>query len=195
MTNIDIAYPLHWPQGQPRAKNHQRSRFNTTFAMSRDLLVQELKRMGAKYVTVSTNVTLRRDGLPYASQTEPDDKGVAVYFDLKGESMVLACDRWNKVGDNIQALNKTVEALRGIERWGSTDLMNRAFNGFKALPASSSALLWYQVFGVDENAPHSKVKEYYKEMLKNCHPDHGGTVEEFETVQRAWAKYQKVGNR
>lgn len=195
MTNIDIAWPLHWPEGHNRTSKPKRSRFNTTFAASRDQLIAELKRMGAQYVTISTNVTLRRDGKPYANQAEPEDKGVAVYFDLKGESMVLACDRWNRVGDNIQALFKTVEALRGIERWGSTDLMSRAFSGFKALPSQSSIEHWSVVFDCDANEHSEAIKTSYKEALKKAHPDHGGSIEAFEKVQSAWKEYQKEEKR
>jgi hypothetical protein len=49
--------------------------------------------------------------------------------------MCFACDRWDSVADNVQAIRKTIEALRGIERWGTGDMVQRAFAGFVALPS------------------------------------------------------------
>jgi len=52
--------------------------------------------------------------------------------------MCLACDRWDKVQDNIYAIAMTIEPLRGIERWGSGSMVEQAFTGFFALPAPKS---------------------------------------------------------
>lgn len=89
---------------------------------------------GAKNAVVSTNVALRRDGLPLASAKRVDDPGVAVYFLYKGKQTCFACDRWDKVEDNIYAVAKTIDAMRGIARWGTGDMLDAAFNGFTALP-------------------------------------------------------------
>jgi hypothetical protein len=72
--------------------------------------------------------------LPYAKYKTPDDPGVAVYFELNGRSQVFACDKWDRVEDNLQAIRKTIEAIRGIERWGSSEMLNRIYKGFQALP-------------------------------------------------------------
>lgn len=121
------AYPLSWPIGWPRNKSTVRSRFGTwrnkpSVARSRDVVIAELKRAGVAdwKVVISTNLPLRRDGLPYSNQKEPDDTGAAVYWkDRKGKQLVLACDKYDTVGDNLYAIGKTIEATRGIERWGS----------------------------------------------------------------------------
>jgi hypothetical protein len=39
--------------------------------------------------------------------------------------MCLACDRWDKVQDNIYAIAMTIEPLRGIERWGSGSMVEQ----------------------------------------------------------------------
>src|SRR3546814_9253748 len=118
MDNSKTAYPLSWPLGRKRTPSCQttRSRFDTSFAQARSNLVQEIDRLGARRPILSTNVELRIDGLPYANRAEPSDRGVAVYFTHKGRDMAFACDRWDKVGDNIHAIAKTIEALRGIAR-------------------------------------------------------------------------------
>lgn len=135
MTRATDAHPLRWPDGRPRTRAPQRSRFEVSFAAARDGLLDEIGRLGGSAVVVSTNVPLRRDGLPYAGGGEPADRGVAVYFAVRGRALCFACDRWDRVRDNLQAIRRTVEALRGIERWGTGAMVKQAFDGFRALPA------------------------------------------------------------
>jgi hypothetical protein len=136
----------------------------------------EIRMLGGGLPVLSTNIPLRRDGLPYANHRQPDDKGVAVYFTYKGRQMCFACDKWDKVEDNIQAVRKTIEALRGIARWGTGDMMERAFTGFQALPSPEMAnkRQWWQVLGVDRAASAEAIKEAYRSKAKACHPDAGG---------------------
>jgi hypothetical protein len=94
------AYPLAWPAGKPRTASAARSRFDTSQERAQRTLVEEVRRMGGMQLVISTNIELRRDGLPYAGRREPADKGVAVYFDYRKRSMCFACDRWDRIGDN-----------------------------------------------------------------------------------------------
>lgn len=189
------AYPLHWPEGWPKiTKNLYRdyARFNTTFAKARDGLFHEIELMGGRHVVLSTNVELRRDGLPYASRKEPDDPGVAVYFEYRGKPMVFACDRWIGVANNVQALRKTVEAIRGIERWGASDMMERAFAGFEALPDQSGGQ-WWAVLGVSEAASYDEVEAAFKARRRATHPDKPeGSHEQFIAVTQAWDEYRAI---
>lgn len=183
------AYPLQWPAGWPRTRHRERSRFDTTFAKARDGLANELEKMGARHVVLSTNIELRLDGQPYANRAQPGDPGVAVYFEYKKRPMTFACDRWDRIEDNIQAVRKTIEALRGIERWGASDMMERAFTGFAALPDQSD-YTWCAVFGVTTSTPVDLVEYAYKKKRSEAHPDNGGSDEEFDRVTKAWAQYQ-----
>lgn len=168
-------YPLHWPEGRTRTRYPERSRFDTYFTVARDRLFLELERLGAKNVILSTNVELRRDGIPYANRREPHDAGVAVYFDYKGDPMCFACDRWDKVKDNIQAVGKTIEALRGIARWGTGDMMQKAFTGFAALPSPDAVTQrqWWQVLGVSQLASNDQIKAAHRKLAKQHHADTG----------------------
>lgn len=73
------AYPLQWPAAWQRSKFPRRSRFKMTTGRARDNLIAELQRMGAKSITISTNVELRNDGLPYSNRRPPND----AYADAK----------------------------------------------------------------------------------------------------------------
>lgn len=176
------AFPLAWPMGKPRNRSPQRSRFDVSFARSRDELVKEISMLGGSLPVLSTNIPLKRDGLPYAGQKEPEDRGVAVYFILKKQQMCFACDRWDKVGDNIQAIRHTIAALRGIERWGTGDMVQQAFNGFLALPSQSDP---YDVLGVSKTASQEQIDAAFKQKAKLAHPDLGGSVEAMQRLNDA----------
>ena len=182
------AYPLYWPDGWKRTERWRRgaSRFKTGFAVARDALINEIKRLGGKQIVLSTNIPLRNDGLPYASAKEPDDSGVAVYFTYKQKPMCFACDRFTYVRENIQAVAKTIEAIRGIERWGASDMMERAFTGFTALPEKASQP-WREVLGVGGEGFISMdvVNSRFNELVKKHHPDMGGDRVKFEAVVEA----------
>jgi hypothetical protein len=127
--------------------------------------------MGGSSLIISTNIELRRDGLPYAGRREPTDKGVAVYFEYRKRPMCFACDRWDRIGDNIYAVAKTIEALRGIERWGSGSMVEQAFTGFVALPAPKSP---WEVIGVPPGASIDEIEVAFRAKAKKLHSDLGG---------------------
>lgn len=184
------AYPLEWPHGWPRTESPQRSRFDTSFAQARDGVIDELNRMGVPdyHVVISTNIQTRRDGLPYANMREPDDKGVAVYFTLHSRQQCIPCDRWDRVKDNLQAIRKTIDALRGLERWGADSMVNAAFRGFAALPdpASTGGEHWADVLQISSDAPWPDVRDAYQRARRFAHPDAGGSNEAFNRIQAAW---------
>lgn len=182
------AYPLAWPEHTPRTPAGRRefARFKMQFGTARDRVVNELKLLGARYVVLSSNVPTRHDGLPYADMREPDDPGVAVYFDLRGHQHCLACDRWRKVRDNLHAIGLTVEALRGIARWGSSEIMQRAFAGFQALPPAPND--WRAVFGFDSTLPQPTlqgVRERFRRLAMQAHPDQGGNHDAMTKLNQA----------
>lgn len=196
------AYPLCWPAGRKRTESWRRaaSRFGTSFAVARDEIVSEVARLKhgraswkrANDVIVSTNLQLRRDGLPLAGQRQPEDPGVAVYFERCGKQFAFACDRWKRVEDNMHAVCLTISALRGIERWGTGDMVEAAFTGFAALPAPGADKTWRSVLGV---APAVRdigsVRDAYRRAASAAHPDKGGSNAAMAAVNAAWAASQQ----
>ena len=192
------AYPLHWPDGWPRTKLHLRehSKFKSTFAVAKDQLFEEVSRLRGKYFygadpILSTNISLRLDGLPYANQSNPDDPGVAIYFVYKSQNYCFACDKYKTVWENMVAIRKTIEAIRGIERWGASDMMNRAFQGFVAIE-SKPKKTWFSIIGVSENATRDEVKSAYMRKRSDAHPDNGGSADLFNDVTAAWVEYSEL---
>jgi hypothetical protein len=180
------SYPLHWPDGFKRSKFVSKSRFERkTISISTDEVIHQVKLLGGRQVVISTNLKLKNDGLPYSSQKQPPDCGVAVYFQLNSNQRVLACDKWNRIEDNLWAIAKTVEAMRGIDRWGASELLDRIFTGFLALPEVAT---WKTILGLDEsqNISLHEAKAAYYSKAKEYHPDNGGDPEKMSELNNAW---------
>jgi hypothetical protein len=158
------AYPLSWPAGWPRtpdadrirpkfhltesvksslSDNYYRQKREITVASALDRLRKELARFGVEdgSVIISTNIELRRDGLPYSNRRDPGDPGVAVYWKNPEtrEQQAIAIDLYDSVAGNLAAVSATLDAMRAIERHGGAQILKRAFQGFKALPGAGNS--------------------------------------------------------
>jgi len=191
------AYPLQWPVGRMRTSRHKLKGdpFHMPAGKIRYDLARELKLMGSTDFVISSNLMVRQDGLPYAGQKPPEDAGIALYFNRKGKQICISCDQYLSVDANLRAIGKTIEAIRGIERWGTEEMMDAAFTGFAALPASTivtpyQARPWHEVLEVSPSASPETIKAAYKSMLLKNHPDQGGDVNKFHEIQKA---YQESG--
>ena len=182
------AHPLAWPVGWERTPSHRRESgaFKVSLAKARDGLLAEIGRMGGRHIVVSSNMQLRQDGMPYAQQRAIDDKGIAVYFERKGKPMCFACDRYTSLEANMRAIELTIAALRGITRWGASDMLERAFTGFTALPGAGSSEHWSDVLGLSETAGRDEIESAYRRLRSQHHPDRGGDAEQFHRITKAY---------
>lgn len=189
----DRRYPLHWPEDQARTAPHLRSygsRYKVSQEQSQRELWRELELMGARNVVVSTNIQLRRDGLPYSGRRAPDDPGVAIYWTTKdGVDVCIACDGFQRLRDNMRACGLSIAALRSIERAGATQVLERAYRGFTRLPPSKRP--WREVLGAKPGDNFPAVKQRYRELARRHHPDHGGNSTTMAVINDAWADAQK----
>jgi hypothetical protein len=202
------AYPLTWPAGAARTPTHARkeSRFakrsprgtyrpplNLTVGDEIVFVRNEINRIpGARGLVISTNLPTRGDGMPMASATARDkDPGVAVYWSVKTGTRtvpyVMPCDRWNAIADNLHAIGLSIEAMRGLDRWGAVKL-EQAFAGFAALPPGSSptaapAKPWREVLGgywpegegeLDPGEILALARKRFKTAMAAAHPDAAG---------------------
>lgn len=187
------AYPLAWPPAWPRTDRPEWSRFAASQNEAQHGILRELNLLGATDVIISTNIPLRQDGLPYASRRAPEDQGVAVYFKLNGENQCIPCDKWRTIAENMRAIEKTIDALRGLERWGAKEMVNAAFRGFKALPAASGEPLilqsqWFEILEVQPTASIEVIEASFKRLARIHHPDAGGDPQEFMKIREAYER-------
>jgi hypothetical protein len=171
------AYPLQWPDGWPRTPVHRqvRSRFKVTPDRARRNLLDQIRLLGGRQVVISSNLAIRQDGMPYADQARRRiyDSGVAVYFTLKGKQMSMACDLYQSPHENMHSVGHAIEHLRGLERHGGGHMMERAFAGFTALPASGPDC--WTVLRVAPGSSVEAIERAYRNLAKEKHPDAGGT--------------------
>lgn len=183
------AYPLYWPEGWQRTRYRKASKFRVSrFGQARDLVLSNVRLMGGRNIVISSNIPLRQDGLPYANHRYcGSDPGIAVYwYDRPSKQQrCIACDRWRKAVDNMHAIAKSLDAIRGLVRWGSTEIVNRAFAGFAALPPSGDD--WRSVLGVPygERPTIEHVKNLHRELARTAHPDRGGNQHEMVRLNQA----------
>jgi hypothetical protein len=170
-------YPLAWPAGWPRGEppsGRRPGNFKITLDKALQELGWEIERMGGRYPVISSNVELRRDGEMRRGAPEPHDRGVAVYFELKGKQKVFACDTFTSVRDNVRAIGLTIEALRSIERYGATAMLDRALSAFVALPPPSAPTHW-DVLGLRPGSDREAIAESFRAKAKELHPDKRGS--------------------
>lgn len=200
-----LAWPMHWKRTSPadrRRANFKRSitiedtkweagkqlRFarkgseavNIPTALER--IEAELNRLGATDEILSSNLPVGIRGVPLGNRVDPSDPGVAVYFKLNNKPLVFACDKWDRVADNITAIANHIDALRRIDRYG-VGRVEQAFEGYKALPQSTDD--WRQVLGVGDFATIEQVDQAFLQKAKDHHPDVGGTHEEMAKLTAA----------
>ena len=201
------AYPLAWPQGWPRTdwRKRQRANFSTqrgirapsaegkyeakpkpvTLAVAVQRLDYQLHALGAKLPVLSTDIELRMDGKPRADRRDPGDPGAACYFQLNGRPTVLACDRWQRVADNVAAIAQHIDALRRMDRYG-VGSMERLFEGFAALPPPNH-VDWRATLGIPaaETVTAELVQLRRRQLGMLHHPDHGGSVDNMARINAA----------
>lgn len=206
-------YPLSWPAHWKRTEKWQQKNGKPPFSavhFNADLksIVWQLKKMGAAQIVITSDLPLRNDGIPYAD-ARCDDPGLAIWYVLKGKEMVIACDRWRSVQLNLGAIKRTLEAMRGMERWGCATLVEKAFAGFAALPPAghtSESVVeqppppnWREVFEVpgvfEEQLGKAELLDFvklrYKRNIAVAHPDAGGDAVRASILNQAMEEAEK----
>lgn len=200
-----LPFPLQWPEGWKRTSwsGRSRSMFDPHFTADRDHVIRWLEKRGSR-VVITSNLPTRQDGLPYYASI--DDPGIAVWWVEKGHERVIACDRWMRADENMRAIAKTLEAMRGLDRWGANEMMERAFAGFAALPAGSGSehvpppprkKPWREVLGgawpgeLGRAELLAIAKSRHRELIKRHHPDAGGDAAIAAEVNVAIAEAEK----
>lgn len=176
-------YPLCWPEDWKRTPSYSRKRA-TFSSYGNDLSVngginrvlQQLNLMGIKRddVLISTNMETRLDGLPRSDARQPADPGVAVCWRKKQDAPMqcMAVDIYSTVAGNLGGIAATLEAMRAIERHGGSQVQERTFRGFAALPARTETA-WRDVmrFASDTAVTREQVELRFKVLAKEMHPD------------------------
>lgn len=186
-------YPLDWPANTPR---NQYPLFKPLFkavslTVAVDLIESEIRklkgvtRLGETDVVISSNIPLNKNNYPRAdySRSVITDYGVAVYFKHDRENVVLCCDKWRSIENNLKAIAITIEDMRRIERNGVSDFIKKSFQGFKQLESGPA---WWSTLGLSaQPKDYSDAMAAYKRLSMTAHPDKGGTVDAMAALNHA----------
>lgn len=183
-------FPLQWPAGWRRSKSHSRASFSSfkralSVADGAGRVLGVLDKMGIRDtdVVISTNVPTRLDGLPRSDKAEPADSGAAAYWQRRGKTECIAVDQYDRVADNLAAIAATLEAMRAIDRHGGATILDRAFQGFAALPAPES---WWMVLGLKgPDVSETDIRQAHRRLISEHHPDNGGDSDKAARINRA----------
>ena len=178
------AYPLSWPEGQPRTKHKAKSQFRTEI----DTAVRNVRAKMAAFgkdsgkaigdLIISSNVTLM--------ESQPRDGGVAVYFKWDGLACCIAVDRYEKPKENLQAIAHVIEAERTKLRHGGLNVVRSAFRGYAALPPPTNRKPWWDVLGVPQDCRLDEAREAHRALAIRHHPDAGGDTARMAEINGAW---------
>jgi hypothetical protein len=166
------AFPLQWPHHVPRTDPARRigGSFMVTPGKAMEELVKEVRLSGGTGLILSSNIPLRRDGLPYANAREPADPGVAAYFTRKGQQVCIPCDTYDRHWKNIRAIGLSIKDMRGPEMRGCAAITDAAYTGFLALPAPGAAPQarnWWEVLGIPRHTSELVIDAVWKRLMRD----------------------------
>jgi hypothetical protein len=187
---------LDWPTWADRtrpAARERTSKFSVTLARSINNIETELEdRLGVDDWRLSTAAPHRqKDGRPYANAT-PDDPGAVVRWSMDGEQYAVACDRYTGLRDNVRAIGLYIEEKRkmgtrpvrtGQDEFATARLPSADDDDLVVAGGATEAP--HEVLGVSRDAPDAVVVGAYRQLLKERHPDHGGSAAELRQLNQA----------
>jgi len=184
---------LDWPPSFERMPPSERSKnrsYEVTLSKAIEDLDTELQRLDVDDWRLSTAMDhqSRNPNYPYANQPEPNDPGVVCRWSMGGNQYAVACDAHTRVRDNLRTVGLYIREKRKMEQrpvtTGETEFANaRLPSGEEEVVVASVPP--HEVLGVSPDAPPAVVKGAYRELLKERHPDHGGSPDEFRRLQNA----------
>lgn len=147
-----------WPPGKPRSAQRQDSPFRPTeIATEQQAIEVELERWRVSQWIISRNNQRMFAGDPAAALW---------WNDRAGQLRVLACDKYNKLPDNLHAIRLTLAAMRALERWGTYTAEQAAEGALAALPPPSRP--WREVLGVAVEAPLIVAEGAYRALARRA---------------------------
>lgn len=185
MSELIRPYPLEWPQGVQRTSGPKRIRspFRTNYASAVGNVVKSLggfqRDSGIRidHPVLSSNIDL-------LGRVAGDDPGAAAWFQIEGQWVAFAVDRFPDPASNVQAIHHIIEARRTELRYGGLSIVRQTFKSFVALPAPAG-LHWAEVLGVRRNATRDEIDGAYRQKARENHPDAGGSNEAMSRINAA----------
>lgn len=200
---------LMWPDGwgETPAQNRKVSAFGYDSPNNRaEQIASEVELFHGTNLRITCNAPLHSRDRLYQAFRQPktaaerhamdEEPGCAIYFDRKGKPIAIGCDRYVDLQSNMRAITLTLGAIRGIERWGSSELLERSVAGFAELPAPGAIVNvdrpYWAVLAIAPDASLDVAEAVYRSLVKKHHPDVGGDPSRFLEIQAAIEQAREV---
>lgn len=184
-------YPLAWPKDRPRtaAAHRQKARYSlATFAQAVATIEAEVPR----WQRLSRNARLVDYQLTSDSlgrMREVEDPGAAIWFVLGGRDItaesklvVLSCDRFLELPQNVRALSLTMERLRLVDEIGAYSIV-AAVEGAKMLAPPDKP--WHEVLGIAKGSSLTVADAVYRALAKEAAGDERRLVDLNRAIEAA----------
>ena len=125
------------------------------------------------------------------------ERTVTVRWALRGEQVVVTLAQYERDAENLRAIYNSIEALRLIESRGVSGLVRDIFAqlpppaGELATTAPSAASDPYATLGVTRTLPLAAIEAVWKALLREAHPDAGGSTEHAAVLNAAMDAIRK----
>jgi curved DNA-binding protein CbpA len=182
---------VDWPAGferTPAEDREPRRQFDTSLSEAFDHLEAELRRQNVDEYRYSFDAQQRNaDQRPY-SRANPDDPSFVLRWRKDGNQFAIACDSHSRLRDNVHEVGKYINEKGRMSRrpvtTGRSEFANaRLPSGDEEAVAASPPP--HEVLDVAPDAPDNVVEAAFRQKTKEFHPDHGGSTEAFQRLQRA----------
>lgn len=182
---------VDWPaefERTPAGERQKNRRFDVTLSQAFDDLEAELDLLDVDDFRYSFDADARKtDGRPYA-RANPDDPSFVLRWSMDGQQFAVACDRWSTLRDNVRSVGLYVREKRKMESRPVTTGESEFANA--RLPSADDDAVAgeppaHAILDVAPEADADVVEAAYRERIRETHPDHGGSPEAFQRVQRA----------
>lgn len=193
-----------WP-GQ-KTRRPKRSRFDSSWKQTLDLLASELAHLGARSVVIQADCPeseIRLDGMLRAN-ARLNGQGVILSFQARKGGLSFPCDSFDQWQDNVRAIALTLEALRKIDRYGVTQ-NNQQYTGWRKLESEAigttgsvdEAMTIISEYACMMRGGIMADQEMYRRAVKKAknatHPDrHGGDETDFRRLMQAVDLIERV---
>ncbi|QDH92873.1 DnaJ-like chaperonin [Gordonia phage Bakery] len=191
-----------WPR--KLTVNRERSQFSAPWKSTLELLERELSHLSSdprRFVAPSVlqiamrEQDFRLDGMPRAN-ARPEHPGVILTIETPRGSLSFPCDKYLTWQENLRAIALTMEALRRVDRYGTTPNAEQ-YTGWAQLPSASTVAQSFTVDeaeatlrrlagDMDESLSLGTMAQVYRRARANAHPDrHHDNREYWDAVEAA----------
>lgn len=176
-----------WPG--KRSPRPERSRFDSSYSQTLELLETELRHLSAKSIVFQVDVDESQLTIKgrLRAQARCNSSAFILSFQSKHGPLSYPCDKFSDWQDNLRAIALALQALRLVDRYGVTRNAEQ-YTGWKALPppvaTAESELAWLRSF-VGNGSSAYAISDLIRIAEKKSHPDLGGNSDDFKRVQEA----------